>query len=69
MKTTATPEIEQEAVANFVNQAKTVTPEQRKMVCEKMKGLIRRGERMLYQGKFWISTAAMQQTVNEIEAL
>lgn len=69
MKTAATPEIEQEAVSAFVNQAKTVTPEQRKAVCERMKNLIRRGERMLYQGKFWISTAAMQQTVNEIEAL
>lgn len=62
-------EIENQAIASFVNQAKTVTPEQRAKACKNVKELIRRGERMKYKDGTWISIAAMQETVNQIEVL
>lgn len=61
-------ETEKEAIAKFVGQAKTVTPKQRALVCQKLQEQIDNGERVKY-GEDFISCGAMRETVRQINLL
>lgn len=65
---TVAPEIEEQAIAKFVDDAKKITAEQRKPVIERLRSMARRGERAKL-GAGWISCDGLARTADLIEAL
>lgn len=61
-------EIEQAAVAQFVAQAQTATPDERKVVIERLSRFVGRSERMTYKGHK-MSDEALQAAIDQITAM